>query len=86
VQDVEGVGAIDRKKHEIDIMERVLGAPKEEGDDPVLHTEVLDLSVRPWLGGTTTSAVQLTVGLGRDRAEGDGAGSRDDDKFDARRR
>ena len=54
------MGAIDRRKHDIDVMERVLGAHETESENGS-HTEVVDLGVRPWLAGVTTSVVQVTV-------------------------
>ena len=54
------MGGIDRTKQDIDVMERVLGAAQDE-EGP--EAEVIDLSVRPWLGGATTTAVQIRVGV-----------------------
>jgi hypothetical protein len=42
-------------------MERVLGIDVEPDQDDV-RTEVIDLAIRPWLAGSTISAVQLTIG------------------------
>jgi hypothetical protein len=56
------VADIDRRKHEVDVLERVLGSAGDAAAPDQPHTEVVDISVRPWLGGTTTSAVQVTVG------------------------
>lgn len=61
---LSSVGAIDRRKHDIDVIERVLGGIQDESVSRGSHTEVVDIDARPWLGGFTTSAVQLTVGIG----------------------
>jgi len=52
---------LDRSKKVSDVMERVLDGPSAADERPV-HTEVIALAVRPWLGGTTTLAAQVTVG------------------------
>ena len=53
--------AIDRRTHDSDVMERVLGIDnnQESGD---VRVEVIDLAVQPWLAGTSISAIQLTIG------------------------
>ena len=57
----QGVGTIDHRKHDADVMERVLGlsndAERERG-----HTMVVSIDSRPWVAGSTISEVQLTVG------------------------
>ena len=53
---------LDRKKHDMDVMERVLGGVREAIEAQGGHTEVVDLDVRAWIAGTTTSAVQMTIG------------------------
>ena len=50
---------IDRKKHYVDVMERVLGPARDSAD---MHTDMVSLEERPWLAGTTTSAVEVRVG------------------------
>jgi hypothetical protein len=55
---------LDQKKHDFDVMERVLGAVRDEEDAP--ESEVVRLDVRPWFAGTTSSVVQLTVNRGDD--------------------
>ena len=42
-------------------MERVLGTARDE-ERLDAYTKVVDLGVRPWLGGTLPSAVQMTIG------------------------
>jgi hypothetical protein len=54
--------AIDRTREDSDVIERVLGRSDETG--PL--SEVIDVGIRPWLAGTVTSAVQLTVGAADD--------------------
>ena len=49
---------IDRTKHDIDVIERVLGSA---GDDDE-WSEVVEVTARPWLGGITSSAVRIHVG------------------------
>lgn len=71
------MGAIDRTKHDSDVMERVLGAAADSGD-ALDHSEVIAIGVRPWLGGTVSSAVQLTVRdlpAGRERSRGGNRGA-----------
>ena len=58
------MAAIDRRKHDIDVIERVLGGIQDEPVGRGSHTEVVDIDARPWVGGVTTSAVQLTIGIG----------------------
>ena len=48
---------IDRTREDADVLERVLG----RSDDTGPLSEVIDVGIRPWLAGTVTSAVQLTV-------------------------
>jgi hypothetical protein len=60
--------ALDRKKHDFDVMERVLGVDEESG----VKTDVVDVEVRPWIGGSTTSVVQLTILPEVDRLRGRG--------------
>ena len=55
------MGAIDRRKHDIDVMERVLGGARDEFGASEPHTEVVDIGIHPWLAGSTTSVVQVTV-------------------------
>ena len=43
-------------------MERVLQAAHDPEEGHEGHTEVVDLGVRPWIAGTTASAVQMTIG------------------------
>ena len=56
------MGDVDRKKHDVDVIERVLGGI---GDDVRAHeqsTRLLDVDV-PWFGGSMHSTVEMTVGF-----------------------
>jgi hypothetical protein len=55
------VAHLDRKKHDWDVLEHVYGGVRTVVDDDAAHTEVVSIDVRPWLAGTTTSVVQVTV-------------------------
>lgn len=59
------VAHLDRKKHDFDVMERVLGGVR---DDDAPHADVVHFEVRPWVAGTTASVVEVTV-LGRSTEE-----------------
>jgi hypothetical protein len=58
------VADIDRRKHDVDVMERVLGSAADADRQDEVHTDVVDITIRPWLAGATTSAVQVTVRRG----------------------
>jgi hypothetical protein len=51
--------SLDRRKNDIDVMERVLGGARDDDNAP--HTDVVQLEVKPWFAGTTESVMQLTV-------------------------
>ncbi|HTM04624.1 MAG TPA: hypothetical protein VL173_14035 [Vicinamibacterales bacterium] len=51
--------SLDRKKHDFDVMERVLGAVRDH--DVGSHTDVVSVDIKPWTAGVTSSVVQLTV-------------------------
>jgi hypothetical protein len=51
--------ALDRRRQHVDVLERVLGSARD--DDVQRRSEVVELNVRPWLAGITTSVVQVTV-------------------------
>lgn len=78
------MGSIDRRKHDIDVMERVLGA-RAEADEPAPHSQVVNLGVRRG----RTSVVQVTVSSSpRSNAAGEGTrkrrANRDDYESDRR--
>ena len=56
------MGGVDRKKHDVDIIERVLGNVRDAAGSNAQSTDLLDVDV-PWFGGSTRSTVELTVGL-----------------------
>lgn len=57
------MGDVDRTKHDVDVLERVIGALDEPEDAHRSRTTpLLDVEV-PWFGGTAHSTVELTVGL-----------------------
>ena len=67
------MGAVDRKKHDVDIIERVLGSVRDGAGPEDQSTNLLKVDV-PWFGGSTRSTVELTVGLpsdSRSRARSD---------------
>lgn len=53
--------AIDRRTHESDVMERVLGLDAHRDEDEV-RTYLIDLAIQPWLAFNAVSAVELSVG------------------------
>jgi hypothetical protein len=56
---------VDRRKHDVDVIERVLCGIRD-GDGPSDRaTELLDVDV-PWLDGSMRSTVEMTVGLPAD--------------------
>jgi hypothetical protein len=56
------MGGVDRKKHDVDIIERVLGHVRDGAGPDERSTSLLDVDI-PWFGGSTRSTVELTVGL-----------------------
>jgi hypothetical protein len=56
------MGSLDRRKHDVDIIERVLGGARDgdaTGDD---RTRVIDVDV-PWVSGSRNQTLELTVGI-----------------------
>jgi hypothetical protein len=56
------MGDVDRKKHDVDVIERVLGGAGGDDNSGDRSTRLLDVEV-PWFGGSVPSTVELTVGL-----------------------
>ena len=56
------MGDVDRKKHDVDVIERVLGGAGADGGANDHSTPLLDVEI-PWFGGSKSSTVELTVGL-----------------------
>ena len=56
--------ALDRRKHVVDIIERVLGGIRNSGP-PDVQTRVIDVAVPdvPWSGGTVHRTMELTIGI-----------------------
>jgi hypothetical protein len=52
---------LDRRKHDVDIIERVLGRIRDAGG-PEDRTPVLDVDL-PWVGGDVHRTVELTIGI-----------------------
>ena len=56
------MGCLDRKKHDVDVIERVLGSVRDSdatGDDRI---RVIDVDV-PWVSGCRDQTLELTVGI-----------------------
>ena len=56
------MGDVDRRKHDVDIIERVLGGIRDSGSDADGRSRVIDVDV-PWVNGSTHSTLELTVGV-----------------------
>jgi hypothetical protein len=56
---------LDRRKHDVDVIERVLGDVNDAVGQPEPLIGIADVEVHPWLGGSITTAAQLTVGMFR---------------------
>ena len=54
-------GDLDRRKHDVDILERVLGGIRDSGE-PDGDSRVVDVDV-PGAGGSPHSTLELTVGI-----------------------
>lgn len=83
------MAGIDRRKHDIDVIERVLGGARDPLGGPDPSTDVVDLGTQPWLAGETTTAVQVTVGGTRSEGEDDRdapASTGGDDAYESDRR
>ncbi|HET9192560.1 MAG TPA: hypothetical protein VFO21_06760 [Vicinamibacterales bacterium] len=61
------MGGLDRRKHDVDVIERVLGGVRD-GDTAEGRTRVYDMDV-PWVSGCRDQTLELTVGIDDD--EGD---------------
>ena len=56
------MGDVDRKKHDVDVIERVLGGAYEQAGPDDRSRSLIDVDV-PWFGGSVRSTVEMTVGL-----------------------
>jgi hypothetical protein len=52
---------IDRRKHEIDVLEQVMKGVRTQAPERGRGLRVVDRGVRGWAAGTVTSAVQVQV-------------------------
>jgi hypothetical protein len=62
------MGSLDRRKHDVDVIERVLGDVRDSdatGDD---QTRVIDVEV-PWVSGSRNQTLELTVGIDQTAAD-----------------
>jgi hypothetical protein len=58
---MEAKPGIDRRKHEVDVLEQVLKGVHAEPAEPDSAPHVVGLSLRRWLGGSVASAVQVQI-------------------------
>jgi hypothetical protein len=58
------MGELDRRKHDVDILERVLGGIRDSGESD-RHSRVVDVDV-PGTGGSPHSTLEVTVGIDDD--------------------
>jgi hypothetical protein len=79
------MGDVDRRKHDVDVIERVLGGVRETTSPADESTPLISVEV-PWFGGSARSTVELTVGLStvseRPRTATRGRGSDRDEYYD----
>ncbi len=68
---VSGMGDVDRKKHDVDVIERVLGGAGADVTTTDRSTRLLDIEV-PWFDGMKSSTVELTIGLPEESRSGQG--------------
>ena len=61
------MGGLDRKKHDVDIMERVLGGFRDSDGVEDDRTRVIDLDVRS--SGSRDQTFELTVGIDQDASD-----------------
>lgn len=59
------MGDVDRRKHDVDVIERVLGGAGADAGPHDRSTPLLEVDV-PWFGGSRPRTVELTVGLPED--------------------
>jgi hypothetical protein len=62
------MGDLDRRKHDVDVIERVLGGLQDGSGPDATRIRVIDVEM-PWAGGSTHSTLELTVGLMPDEQE-----------------
>lgn len=54
------MAAVDRKKHDVDVIERVLGSAQETWSEAPTTRYSVEV---PWIGGSMDSTVEFTIGL-----------------------
>lgn len=59
------MGGLDRRKHDVDVIERVLGGVRDS-DTAEGRTRVYDVDV-PWVSGFRDQTLELTVGIDDER-------------------
>jgi hypothetical protein len=52
---------IDRRKHEVDVLEQVMKGVRTQPSERGHASQVVDLCIRRWPGGTVASAIQVRV-------------------------
>ena len=68
------MGDVDRRKHDVDILERVLGGIRDSGE-PERHSRVVDVDV-PGTCGSPHSTLEVTVGIDEDESSTPPTGDR----------
>lgn len=54
------MGGLDRRKHGVDVIERVLDSVRDSDADDWVHVFDVDL---PWVSGARDQTLELTVGI-----------------------
>jgi hypothetical protein len=63
------MAALDRRKHDVDVIERVLGDVRDSAPDE-RQTRVFDVDV-PWISGSRDQTLELMVGIDVDDSDSD---------------
>jgi len=56
------MGDLDRRKSDVDVIERVLGSIRDSASDGDGHARVIDVDL-PRTSGSTHSTLELTIGI-----------------------
>ena len=56
------MGGLDRRKHDVDVIERVLGNIRDSDTAEDERTRVIDVDV-PWSSGSRDQTLELTIGI-----------------------
>ena len=59
---------LDRRKHDVDVIERVLGGIGDTNTSDDTRMRVVDVDV-PWASGSSHRILELTVGIGDDEPD-----------------